>query len=142
MRTAKDRLRHTLLFEIIALVIVISFTSLALGFDAVRIGSLSIIMCIWAMFWNALYNYLFDRSLLALGRSLSDRPPKLRALHSFLFEAGLVVQTLPFVAWWMKINLAQAFLMDAGFMLFYLVYGYIFNWVYDRIFPIPEEQTA
>ncbi len=142
MRTAKDRLRHTILFEIMALIIVISFTSLVLGFEAVRIGSLSVAMCLWAMVWNALYNYIFDRTLLAMGRSLKQRPPGLRALHSFLFEAGLVIQTLPLVAWWMQLGLFEAFLMNAGFMIFYLIYGYAFNWIYDQLFPIPAEHSA
>ncbi len=92
-----------------------------------------------AMVWNAIYNWLFDLALLALGRSLSDRPPGLRVIHTILFELGILIMTLPVVAWWMQISLQQAFLLDTGFMIFYLVYGYVYNWCYDRIFPIPEE---
>lgn len=28
--------------------------------------------------------------------------------------------------------------MDLSFALFYVVYAYVFNWAYDRIFPLPE----
>jgi uncharacterized membrane protein len=31
--------------------------------------------------------------------------------------------------------------MDVSLSLFYLVYAFVFNWSYDRLFPLPEWQT-
>jgi uncharacterized membrane protein len=28
--------------------------------------------------------------------------------------------------------------MDISFALFYVVYAFVFNWSYDRVFPLPE----
>lgn len=139
MRTPLDRLRHTILFELLGLAIVITFVSVVLRYETMRIGVLSVGMCLWAMVWNAIYNYLFDVVLVHCGRSLRERPVWLRVLHSVLFEAGLLVLALPAVAWWMKMTLWEAFLMDLGFAVFYLIYGFIYNWLYDLVFPVPED---
>jgi hypothetical protein len=32
--------------------------------------------------------------------------------------------------------------MDVSFAVFYVVYAFVFNWAYDRIFPLPEWQAA
>ncbi|MGL5471006.1 MAG: chlorhexidine efflux transporter [Shewanella sp.] len=32
--------------------------------------------------------------------------------------------------------------MDMGFVIFYLVYAFFYNWAYDRMFPIPAAATA
>ena len=48
---------------------------------------------------------------------------------------------MPFIAWYLGISLWQAFVMDVAFALFYLVYAFVFNWAYDRLFPLPEWQT-
>jgi len=53
------------------------------------------------------------------------------------FETGLLVMFLPLTAWFLAINLWQAFWLDLAFMLFYLVYGYFYHWGYDRLFPLP-----
>jgi len=32
--------------------------------------------------------------------------------------------------------------MDIFLMAFYIVYGFVFNWIYDLVFPIPEGSTS
>jgi uncharacterized membrane protein len=32
--------------------------------------------------------------------------------------------------------------MDVSFALFYVVYAFVFNWAYDRIFPLPDWQLG
>lgn len=60
---------------------------------------------------------------------------KMRLVHTVLFEAGLLVVTTPIVAVMMDLNLWDAFLLDVGMALFYLVYAYIYNWIFDKLFP-------
>ena len=60
-----------------------------------------------------------------------------------LFEGGLLIVLLPFIAWYLGIGLLEAFYLDVSFTLFYLVYTFVFNWLYDLIFPIPvRHETA
>lgn len=108
--------------------------------DLMRIGAMSIVISFTAMCCNYLFNLAFDHALIKLGRRLDDRPPKLRVLHAVLFELSLLAITLPFVAWWLDMTFWQALMTDIGFAGFFLVYAYIYNWGYDRVFPIPIEE--
>ena len=57
-----------------------------------------------------------------------------------MFEVGLLFVLLPLFAWYLEISLWQAFLMDVSFALFYMGYAFVFNWMYDRLLPLPEWQ--
>ncbi|XPV76273.1 MAG: PACE efflux transporter [Desulfovibrio sp.] len=142
MRTAKDRLRHTLCFEIIALIIVTPASAIILNKPMHTMGIMSICMSLWAMTVNLIYNYAFDLALLKIKGRTDQRSPRLRLIHSILFEATLVIPALPVIAWWLDMTILNAFIMDLGFMGFFMVYAYIYNLAYDRIFPIaPEEES-
>lgn len=65
----------------------------------------------------------------------------IRIAHAVLFEAGLLVVLLPFIAWYLSVSWTAAFMMDVSFALFYLVYAFVFNWLYDVIFPVPSTKT-
>ena len=142
MRTQSDRLRHTLLFELIGLITVTPIAAWLLDREMVTIGTMSITISVTAMICNYLFNLGFDHALKFLGRPIHIRSAKLRFLHAILFESSLLVVTLPFVAWWLDMTLWKAFLTDIGFALFFLVYAYAFNWAYDRIFPMPVTESA
>ena len=55
---------------------------------------------------------------------------------------GLLVALLPFIAWYLEIGLLEAFFLDVSFTLFYLVYTFVFNWLYDLVFPVPNPEGA
>lgn len=139
MRTAADRIRHTLMFELCGLMICTPLASLILHRPLHQIGALTICISFMAMVWNLVYNILFDRILIRMGRSVQDRPTGLRILHAICFEVGLHLVTIPIVAFSLKMNLLDAFFTDTGFALFFLVYAYFFNLIYDHLFPIPED---
>ncbi|WP_254774225.1 PACE efflux transporter [Marinobacter sp. AC-23] len=84
--------------------------------------------------WNYLFNLGFDHTLKRLTGS-TRKSIKLRFLHAFSFELGLLIVFLPIIAWWMEIELLEAFLVDVSFALFYLVYAFVFTWCYDTTFP-------
>ena len=56
--------------------------------------------------------------------------------------SGLLVLLMPFVAWWLEVSLWRALVMALGFAAFYVVYAFAFNWVYDRVFPVPAISVA
>lgn len=141
MRTTLDRIRHAILFELVGLVLMIGGGSILTGFDAHSLGVIGVVSSLVATAWNYVYNLGFDRAMLRLRGSVLKTHP-LRALHALLFEGGLLVLLLPFVAWMLGVSLWQAFLFDLAIAVFYIVYGYAYNWAYDRVFPMPEAREA
>jgi len=138
MRTTRDRIRHALSFEIIAIFIVVPLGAIGFGIPAVDIGILTITGATIATLWNYVYNLGFDRIMYRqLGTTHKTVP--LRILHALLFECGLLIATLPIIAFYLGIGIWQALIMDLAFAAFYLIYAFVFNWTYDYVFPIPAE---
>ncbi len=138
MRTKADRLRHTLCFEVLGLIIVTPLAGWLLDREMIRVGVMSMIVTMTAMVCNYLFNLAFDHLLVRLGRPVHVRPPWLRALHAVAFEASLICITTPFIAWWLSISLFHALVADLSIALFYVLFAYLFNWAYDVIWPMPR----
>lgn len=136
LRTFRDRLRSILLFETIGLILVSPLASWITGHSMGETGLLVVVISIIAMAWNGLFNHGFDRIELAYGGHLSTRGWPMRFLHAALFELGLVMATVPLIAWWLKMGWLDAVLLDAGFIVFYLLYTVVFNRVYDHFYPL------
>lgn len=134
MRSTGNRLFHAVSFEIIGIVLVIPLGALALGLHVQQIGGLVVGLATLAAAWNYVFNLGFDKTL-RRWRGSVHKTPALRIAHALLFEAGLLVVSVPAIALSLGIGLIEALLMDAGFILFYLVYAFVFNWAWDRIFP-------
>jgi uncharacterized membrane protein len=58
-------------------------------------------------------------------------------MHAIGFEGGLVIFLVPMIALTLRVALTEAFLMDIGLTVFFLVYAYIFNLIFDAIFGLP-----
>lgn len=141
LRTPRDRLRHAVMFEGIALILVTPLGGLVFGVGMGEFGVVAGVSTTLAMLWNYAYNLGFDHALRGLGRS-QHKTPLLRILHAVLFEAGLLALLVPFIAWWLQVPLWQAFAMDVALAGFYLVYALAFNWGYDLVFPLPSPAGA
>ena len=141
MRTLRDRLRHALSFEIIALFIVTPLGAWAFEFPLGSIGVVAVVSATIATGWNYLYNLMFDHALLRLADRVEKSLP-IRIIHALLFEAGLLLILLPFIAWQLQVSLFDALLMDVSFAVFYLVYAFVFNWAYDLVFPLSRATAA
>lgn len=139
MRSPLDRLRHGISFELIALCLVVPLGATVFNLPMHNMGVLSIVGASVATVWNIVYNIGFDRALQSLTGS-TQKSWKTRIIHALSFEIGLLAIFLPFIAWYLGIGLWEAFVMDLSFAMFYVVYAFIFNWAYDRIFPLPEWQ--
>ena len=123
MRTGADRLRHTLGFEGLGLMISIPLFSLLAGQPADHLGPLAIGLSLLATGWNYLYNLLVDHWMVRqLGR-LEKRFLE-RVLQALLFELGLLLVALPLTALW----------LDIGFSLFFVLYAFGYNLAYDHLF--------
>lgn len=76
------------------------------------------------------------------GRNPAQRSFTLRTAHALLFEAGFIIISVPATAWWLSLSLVKALAMDLGITLFYIGYTYVYNWVYDQIFPYPADRPG
>ena len=140
MRTGADRLRHTLGFEGLGLMMSIPLFSLLTGQPVDHLGPLAIGLSLLATGWNYLYNLMVDHWMLRrLGR-LEKRLIE-RVLHALLFELGLLLVVLPLTALWLGISLWQALWLDIGFSLFFVLYAFGYNLAYDRLFPLPHQAS-
>jgi uncharacterized membrane protein len=129
-RSLSERLFHSLLFEVLAIVISAPLAAWLTGQSVTDMGVLTAAIATIAVLWNMLYNWLFDRLQDKVGFT---RGAWVRTLHAFGFEFGLILVAIPFAAWWLGITLWQALLLDIGLVLFYLPYGFFFNLGYDKI---------
>ncbi|MBW3097774.1 PACE efflux transporter [Pseudohoeflea coraliihabitans] len=141
MRSVRDRIRHAISFELIGLLLVTPLGAWAFGTPLHDIGLVAVVSATIATGWNYLFNLGFDHALLRL-RGSPRKSLALRIIHALMFEGGLLIVLLPFIAWYLGVSLMQALLMDVSFAAFYLVYTFIFNWVYDVLFPIPSAPRA
>ena len=62
MRTHRDRIRHAVGFEIIALILSIPIMSFFFSFDIKDIGVIAIVGSIMATIWNYGFNIIFDKA--------------------------------------------------------------------------------
>ena len=77
-----------------------------------------------------LFNHFFEKFE---ARRQLQRTVKVRILHAIGFEGGLMLATIPMVAYAMQMSLPEAFLLDLSLTLCILVYTFIFQWGYDAI---------
>ncbi|ASG67047.1 LysR family transcriptional regulator [Francisella halioticida] len=128
------RVVHTVGFEVFGVMIFTPFAVLILNENIWHIGILAIVISVIAMVWNLIYNYIFDSIESSFGQHRSRRSLLVRIMHAVLFELGLLVVTLPMVAYWLHMSLWKALLTDIGFVIFYLIYAFVYNYIFDKIY--------
>lgn len=137
MRILSDRIRHALSFEIIGLLIIVPLGALIFDKPMADIGVVGVVSATLATLWNVAYNFVFDLAM-QHRTGTTQKGYGVRVIHAVLFETGLLIVFLPFIAWYLGVSFWTAFVMDLSFAAFYLVYAYLFNLTYDRLFPLPE----
>jgi len=130
----KVRLVHMILFEVIALLLFTPIAAVVLHQSLVQTGVVGALISLSAMFWNFIYNWIFDIAEFKLGADRFKRSIFTRLIHAVLFEVGLLVATVPLVAYGLHMTLLEAFLVDIGFVVFFLIYAFIYNWCFDQCY--------
>lgn len=130
----KTRLVHMVLFELIGIILFAPLAAFVLHKSVLTIGLMGAVISLIAMLWNFIYNLAFDLLEAWLGGSRFKRSIILRILHACLFELGLLIVTVPLVAWWLGLSLWAAFVIDIGFVVFFLIYAFAFNWSFDWVY--------
>ncbi|HDM8068928.1 PACE efflux transporter [Vibrio harveyi] len=130
--TRNERIFHAVLFEMIALAIIIPAASLITGKGSSDLAVVGIGLSLYTVVWNYIYNLYFDKWF---GPNREERSLAMRIGHTLGFEGGLIFLSIPVIAWFLEITLLQALALEAGFLIFFLFYATCFNWAYDKIQP-------
>jgi len=125
-----ERIFHALLFEVLAVSLSILGLIIFTNHDPQILSGTMIVIASIAMAWNFFFNWLFD---LFFTGDKNKRTIKLRLFHVIIFELGLLVLTVPVMAYILTISIVDAFMMDIVVTVFITIYAFIFNWVYDNI---------
>lgn len=126
----KERVLHALLFELLAILIFILAVTLTTPHQTEAVTVVIILISSIAVVWNFIFNWIFDRFFTA---AREQRSWRLRTFHTLAFEGGLLLFTLPVVAYILQIDWWRAFMLDIGLTLLIVVYTFCFNWAYDHL---------
>ncbi|QYJ74267.1 PACE efflux transporter [Shewanella sp. FJAT-52076] len=130
IKSRRERLLQALLFEGVALLLLVPLSTLIGGHHPGEMIIVAASLSLYAVCWSYFYNQGFERFC---QHFRLRKTAVLRVGHILGFELGLMLATLPPVAWFLDISLWQALLLEAGFLMFFLLYGLVFYWLYDEI---------
>jgi uncharacterized membrane protein len=127
------------LYEFIAIV-VSSLIFMAVGQEAGSSGVMAVAASTIAICWNITFNWLFEKW--ELRQTRKGRSLLRRIAHAIGFEGGIAAMLIPLMAWWFGISLWEATVMEAGLLVFFFLYTFVFNWCFDRFFGLPASAQA
>lgn len=130
MLISKRRIIHALSYEIILLVIIAIALSFIFEVPLDVTGGLGIAMAVTSVIWNMIFNHFFEK--MEKKRQLT-RTVGVRIMHAIGFEGGLMLITIPMVAYAMEMTMFQAILLDLSMTTCILFYTFIFQWCFDTI---------
>ena len=135
MRPALRKVIYAVCFETLG-VAVASAGLLAMSEASVSQSiSLSGITATVALCWSYIYNSLFE--VWEARQTLRGRSFARRSAHALIFEGGLVLILVPVMAWWLRVGLLEALLYEAGLIVLFIAYTFVFTWGFDRVFGLP-----
>ena len=140
MQGIRRRVVYVTLYEAIAIVVASFGFAAMTGTNLERASVLSVMASVIAVLWNLAFNALFERW--ESRQRVRGRSVRRRIAHALGFEGGLVAILVPLVAWWLDISLWRAFLLDLALVVFFLIYTFVFAWMFDRVFGLPDSARA
>ncbi|GAA4115840.1 PACE efflux transporter [Enteractinococcus coprophilus] len=132
------RITYAVVFEILA----VGFTTLILALLGNDSGSsflVGLVSSTVALTWNLIFNWGFEAFERRI--KITHRPWYMRVTHAVLFEGGLVAMLVPAIAWILGVSLLEAFILEIGLLIFFLIYTAIYAWAFDRVFGLPEPRS-
>ena len=135
MQGLKRKIVYVISFELFAIVLASTLLRLLSDSPVATAGITAAASSAIAMAWTYVYNTVFEAweaRQARKGRSLLRR-----AVHAVGFEAGLVTMLVPLFAWVLGVSLLAALWLNAAMILFFLVYAFLFNLAFDRLFGLP-----
>jgi uncharacterized membrane protein len=136
MQGIKRKFVYVALYEAIAIACTTAGLAGLADHDAGAAGVAAVLASATAVAWNLVYNTLFETweaRQATRGRSLLRR-----VVHAIGFEGGLVLAIVPMFAWTLGTSLVDAFMLDVGLVVFFVLYSFAFNWAFDLVFGLPK----
>ena len=130
---AKERLFNSILFESLALGLTIPLSKFITDKEINDVAIVSVFMSLYCVFWNYVYNLIFEKLYL---RAREQWSTVIRIMHSVGFETTLIVGTVPFIALMLDISFVAALELEAGLLVFFFIYTFVFNWGYDKFIHV------
>jgi uncharacterized membrane protein len=127
----KHRLIHAVCYELLLLCIGTPLLSLFLARTLSHTTLLWLMMTLSAIVWNMLFNHGFEKLERWVG--WRQRGIGLRIAHALGFEGGLLLFTVPMIAWMLQLSWLHALCLDLGLALCIVVYTFFYQWAYDLI---------
>lgn len=134
MSPVKRRIIYVLSYEAIAILFVSVSLTLA-GLGGGNSTLIAVVSSVVAVIWNFIWNTLFENW--EKRQQSQKRTLGRRVVHSLGFEGGLVFFLVPIIALILGVGLVEAFILELGLLIFFLIYTFVFAWVFDRILPPP-----
>jgi uncharacterized membrane protein len=139
MQGWKRRVAYVVAFEVLGILIASATLGWLSGADGVTSGLLGVMISTTGVCVNFLYNLGFEAW--ERRRATRTRSVGRRVLHAIGFQIALVTFLIPLIAWWLGISLRQALLYDAVLIVFFPVFTFVYNWLFDLIFGLPDAVT-
>ena len=143
MQGFRRKLIHATLYELIAVMVVTLAMHGLSGQGTAQAGGLAVSTSVVALLWNIVFNTLFEAW--EARQATHQRTLRRRLAHAIGFEGGLVLMTVPMIAWWLGMSWWQALVTDLGLVVFFLFYTFCFNWLFDHVagpVEIPSHTVA
>ncbi|WP_165492751.1 PACE efflux transporter [Lichenihabitans psoromatis] len=137
MRSIKERIVHTLLFEIGAIASVSPAIAWMTGRSMAEASAVSLALSVVATICNYCWTIFFDRMFPTRHRNFLTR-----AAQAIGLEFIITLFAVPLFYFFAGATLLQAFILDFGSIGFFIVYAMAYNWVFDRVMLRIEASSA
>lgn len=101
------------------------------GESTVTAVAVTVTATTWNYVWNMMYE-AFERR-----RGVRGRGAWSRAMHAFGYEGGVLIFTVPLVAFLLGVSLWEGLMIEGGLLVFFLVFTVIYTWAFDKVCGLP-----
>lgn len=128
--TTKERILHTVLFELVAIIIIGTLAFLFSKDNMAKLTGFGLFMSLTAMGWNYVFNLGFDKFF---GENRMERTIPMRLFHGLSFEIGLMSISLPILMHLFSLSFLEVLALNIGMATGFLIYAISYNWCFDFI---------
>ena len=136
MQGVSRKVFQAVLYETVAVFFISPAISIIYKDSLAHSGALAVMMSAIALAWNMVYNAAWE--CWESRRRRRARTTFRRILHSTGFEGGLTFILLPLESCWLHISWWEALMVNIGLFVFFFCYSFVFQWMFDRVFDVPD----
>jgi len=132
------RIIYVTSYELVAILLT-TLILVVVGFGGGSSGLVAVISSTVAVTWNYIWTTIFE--FWEARQASQTRTVRRRIVYSVGFEGGLVVFLVPVLAWVLDVPLLEALRLQAGLLVFFLAYTFVFAWLFDRVWPLQRRSS-